>query len=315
MSVFKKIIERLNKPVSVSAEPKRMRVKMRLTPSGWGFLGLIFCGFLMSVNFSNNLIFAMTFLLISIALVGWYHTRVNVKGLLLADWKAEPVFAGQRAVYRMGVENRGRMGRHGLTVRAKNSVDGDESHLADNEKKDMVLERTANERGILAPIQSLLCSSFPLGIFEARMTAGVLPECLVYPVPVGDQPIPEQSAGGLAHLQAESGTYTDMRRYSPGDPMSRISWKVFAKFDELYTKEFDGAQGQPALYLRWDDVYVSGTEQKLSQLCRWVLDAHKKNREFGLELPGTTIEPANEEPHLLDCLRALALFGKTEQKP
>lgn len=313
--VLKKIRDTLNKPVILeSLRGKKMSTRLRLTSSGLGFLGLVLCGFLMSVNFSNNLIFAMTFLLISIALVGWYHTRINVSGLFIGDWKVQPVFAGQNAVYRLGVENLGGRRRHALLPRAKKSLEIDEVHLAGREKAELRLERSTRQRGVLAEVPADLCSCFPLGIFEARMVTGWLPKCLVYPAPAGSQPLPEHSAGSMAHLRAESGTYTDMRRYSPGDPLSRISWKAFARFDELYTREFDGGQGQPALWLRWEDVAAAGIEEKLSQLCSWALDAHRKKREFGLQLPGRRIEPGEGEEHLHHCLGALALYGTREEE-
>lgn len=315
MNILNKIKKRLREPVSLkNKEPARMKVSMHLTSSGLGFFFLILCGFLMSVNFSNNLIFAMTFLLVSIALVGWYHTRINVAGLILADWKAAPVFAGQMARYEMGVENKKQRERHGLQLNHKKNGHGKEAHLAGQERQEMVLERSAPKRGILPSVHSSICSSFPLGIFQAKMFAGSLPECLIYPTPSGGQVLPEQKTGSQAHLRAESGTYKDLRRYSPGDPLSRISWKAFAKFDELYTKEFDGAQGQPAMWLRWDDVKHPQVEQKLSQLCKWVLQAHTKKREYGLEVKGTRIEPAEGQAHLEECLSALALFGLTEQE-
>lgn len=285
-----------------------MKVRMRITASGWGFFGLIFCAFLMSVNFSNNLIFAMTFLLAAIATVGGYHTRTNLNGLTVADWRIMPVFAGQNAVYRLSVENDSSGARHGLVAIAPDGAGHAEIHLRGGEQAELKLERQAAERGRLDSVPARIRSCFPLGIFEARMFTGTLPECLVYPAPAGDQPLPDNPVGRQAHLLAESGNYTDMRRYAAGDPLSRIHWQAMARFDELYTKEFDGAEGRPVLWLCWDDVLANETEQKLSQLCRWVLEVHAQNREFGLELPGTVIEPASGEAHLEACLKALALY-------
>lgn len=314
MSIRKNITDFLKQPLSLKQfRAKPGAVRTRPTSAGWGFAGLILCGLLMAVNFSNNLIFAMTALLVSIALVGWYHTRVNLSGLICADWRTEPVFAGQKAIWQMTVENRGRHGRHGLRMFSSGAENMDERHLSGGEQGELLLERRTVNRGTITLAAAHLGSCFPLGIFEAKMMTRELPACLVYPRPAGEQPLPEHTSGRQAHLQSESGTYTDMRRYSAGDPLSRISWKAFARFDELYTKEFDGAKGQPALWLRWDDVQVGGVEQKLSQLCRWVLEAHGRNREYGLELPGTTIDPSGEESHLRLCLETLALYGETEQ--
>jgi uncharacterized protein (DUF58 family) len=289
-----------------------MKVRMGITSSGCGFFALIFCVFLMSVNFSNNLIFAMTFLLMSIAIVGWYHTRSNMKGLQVGEWRGHAVFAGQHVVYRLSVENRSKNNRHGLLAIANGAVAEVEQHLLGGEQREWTIERGAQKRGRLAPEPAYIRSCFPLGIFQARMFTGELPECLVYPAPVGEQSLSDRPVGREAHLVSESGTFTDMRRYAPGDPMSHIHWKAMARFDELYTKEFDGGEGKPALWLRWEDVRASDPEQKLSQLCLWILEVHKQNREYGLELPGQLIEPGNDELHLQQCLRALALYGESE---
>lgn len=300
----------LSTPISLKFfSARRKRLRMRLAPAGWGFLGLIVCGFLLSINFSNNLIFAMTFLLIAIALVGWYFTRANLTGIVPADWRVEPVFAGQQAIFRLQVENRGRQDRYGLRVGAAGARPGEEQILHPGERIEMVLRRNAVKRGRLPREAAFIRSAFPLGLFAARLAAGELPACPVYPEPLGAQPLPDRQSDRSAHQWKEAGSYTDMRRYAPGDPLSRISWKALARFDELYTKEFDGAQGQAALWLRWNDVRVSAVEDKLSQLCRWVVDAHRLGREYGLELPGIVIAPASEEKHLRRCLEALALHG------
>jgi uncharacterized protein (DUF58 family) len=308
----------LRKPVKFSdlkrRQPKIHQIRMGLTAAGCGLIALIVVEFLLSVNFSNNLIFAMTFLLVSIALIGLYHSRVNLMKIRIGDWKSSPVFAGQQALYTLSINNSSNSNRHSLRPVAAGIDQQKEFHLKAREQKEISLRRPAPTRGFLEPLGADICSSFPLGIFKARLHSGELPECLVYPAPAGNQPLPDSTAGTNAHLKVESGSYTDMRRYAPGDPLSRISWKAFARFDELYTKEFDGAAGQPALWIRWDDVKAAGMEEKLSQLCRWVLDAHKKNCDYGLELPGKTFGPAIEETHLRECLRGLALYGEPESQ-
>ena len=49
-------------------------------------------------------------------------------------------------------------------------------------------------------------------------------------------------------------------------------------------------------------------EQKLSQLARWVTDAHARGVSFGLRLPGATIPMAGGDAQRERCLEALALF-------
>lgn len=296
----------------LKSRPKSLRI--RPTPAGFGFLLMVLCGFLLSVNFSNNLIFVMTFLLVSIALVSWYHTWWNLKGLVLFDWRAEPVFAGQPLIFTARVDNRGGRFHHGLRAQAGKFGQGEEQHFGGEGSIDMQLRLTGLERGISPRARVVVASRFPLGLFEGRLRTEDLPPCLVYPHPRGNQPLPEEMGGRQAHRQQESGTYTDMRRYSPGDPLTRISWRAFARFDELYTKEFDGAQGLPALWLTWDGVRAAGIEDKLGQLCRWVVEARKQNREYGMRLPGAVVQPAGDEGHYRRCLEMLATYGLEEAR-
>ncbi len=304
---------RLLRPFSrTKALRRKSSLRTRLTPAGWGFLALMLCGFLMSVNFSNNLIFALTFLLFGIAFVGWWQTRMNVAGLTFGQWKCEPVFAGQDIHYRLTIDNSSGRGRMGITVSSPIPVKTNEIEILASEGVELSVKRSTRSRGLLPSSSACLQSSFPLGLFITTLAVLDLPDCLVYPAPEGAQPLPNTADSHNAHLGRESDNYTDMRRYAPGDPLSRISWKAWARTNKLYTKEFDGAEGEHALWLNLNAVHKSGTESKISQLCRWVLDAQRQGREYGLDIPGTKIAPAMGQSHLRSCLKALALYGKAQ---
>lgn len=89
--------------------------------------------------------------------------------------------------------------------------------------------------------------------------------------------------------------------------MRRVDWKASAREQGLYTKEFEG-QGQFSPWLDWDTTPGSDMEAKLSQLTRWVLDAHAAGLAFGLRLPNVTLKPASDEVHFREALKALALL-------
>lgn len=300
----------LLKATSPAGRPGRLRT--RLTAAGWGFLGLMLCGFLMSVNFSNNLIFAMTFLLAGVALVGWWQTRANLRGLALSGWRCEPVFAGQAACYRLALENPSRVDRHALRACSRGLAAGAELSIAARQRTELIFSRPAPARGLLPPVVVLLESRFPLGLFRASLETGMLPEVVVYPAAAGSQPLPDQARGQQAHLARESGSFTGMRRYASGDSPARIDWRALARSDQLYTREFDGAEGRPSLWLDAQDVRRPDPESRLSQLCRWVLEAHRQGREYGLEIGEMRLAPANDEAHKRRCLRVLALHGRSE---
>ena len=108
-----------------------------------------------------------------------------------------------------------------------------------------------------------------------------------------------------------SGTedFAGLRRYVAGDQPSRIDWKSYARDRGLNTRLFSG-QALAPLWLEWDQAPGNDTEEKLSSLCRAVIDAEAGGREYGLRTPQGKVEPGSGPSHRHRCLRLLALYGK-----
>ena len=72
-----------------------------------------------------------------------------------------------------------------------------------------------------------------------------------------------------------------------------------------------GAQPE---WLEWSALEGMETEKRLSQLCRWILASESRSaRPYGLRVPGTEIAPGRGPSHRIRCLRALALYARTER--
>ena len=76
----------------------------------------------------------------------------------------------------------------------------------------------------------------------------------------------------------------------------------------MHTRQFGGDRAD-RLWLSYDALEGMDTEQRLSMLCRGVIDAERGGRHYGLGLPGAVIEPGHGARHAERCLTALALFG------
>jgi uncharacterized protein (DUF58 family) len=51
------------------------------------------------------------------------------------------------------------------------------------------------------------------------------------------------------------------------------------------------------------------TETRLEQLARWIVDAEAGGERYGLELPGSHLDPDRGPEHRHRCLAALARYG------
>lgn len=303
---------RTARPTQGSALLDRRHVYILPSKAGLVF-GLMLLGMLVgSINYSLNLGYALTFWLAGLGLVGMLATWRNLAHLKLAPGKAQPVFAGEIARFPLRMaETKGRA-RSAIGLRFKNeaAVYGDVAAMGES---CIVLEQSAKQRGWLTPGRVTVFTRFPLGLFHTWGYADLNLACLVYPAPATHS-LPLPHALPWQHPQGLQSTSGDedlsgLRSYRLGDSMRRVDWKASSREQGMLTKTFEG-QGQLAPWLDWDALPGHDTEHKLSQLTRWVLDAHEAGVAFGLRLPGLTLNPASDENHFREALKALALYGQ-----
>jgi uncharacterized protein (DUF58 family) len=135
--------------------------------------------------------------------------------------------------------------------------------------------------------------------------------CIVYPKPAprGRQPPPEHTdTGGAQDDSRGDDDFAGFRSYRPGDSSKHIAWKAFAKGQELLVKQYSGT-AVTSYHFDWSSLPDLNTEERLSLLCRWVVDAHADGHAYGLRLPGEVIEPNLGRAHRDRCLTNLALHG------
>jgi uncharacterized protein (DUF58 family) len=102
--------------------------------------------------------------------------------------------------------------------------------------------------------------------------------------------------------------FAGMRPFHPGDSPRRIAWKAYAREQGLQVKLYAGTAVTSHVF-DWDSLEGMDVESRLSQLCRWIEDAHAEGRAFALKLPGVDVPPNVGPAHRQHCLTALAMFG------
>lgn len=284
------------------------RIYILPTRNGWLFAVLLLAMWLGAINYSNSMIFILVFLLASMSIVSILHTFRNLVNLRVSPGRNPPVFAGQTAVFRLHLDNPGPMPRRAVGARLdrepQSFVD-----VAPGGGAEMQLRRAAPRRGRVQLGRVDLFTVYPLGLFNAWSPIWLRADCIVYPAPEpGTVPPPAAGDGhGAGTLRGEGDEdFAGLRRYRPGDPIRHIAWKS-GHARELQTKQFS-AQRSTRLWLDYATLQALPPEQRLSRLCRWVLDAEGESKAFGLRLPGVEIEPATGPAHTRRCLQALALF-------
>jgi uncharacterized protein (DUF58 family) len=288
----------------------RSRVFILPTKAGLAFAAMLLVMLLGSINYNNSLGHMFTFLLGSMFVVSILYTYRDVAMLSISAGKARPVFAGERAGFEVLVSNASDYSRIGVRLETPDrpfvSIELDPGRTVP-----VTLYRDAARRGLLALGRCTVSSRYPLGLFRAWSHVNLRMHCLVYPRPGPRRPLP-QAVSYRPRLSGDKGRGVDdfvgFRPYRPGDSPRHLFWKAAAREQPLLTKQFGGDRADELL-LDWDGLDGVDTERRLSQLCRWILDANKLRYRYGLRLPGIEIAPASGDVHEMRCLEALARFG------
>lgn len=301
-------------------------------PSQTGFFFFL-CLLIMliaSINYQNNLGYALTFLLANLFVVAVLHTYANLAGLTVTAVNAEEAFAGQRAAFRLRLSTQSRRGHYGLHIgwptpreakRRRRFLAGlfttprmlaeEEVDLEADNPRDLRLHLPVGKRGWFAPGRLRIESVYPLGLLRCWTWIDLDLRALVYPAPlVAGEPGGDGGGenDGLQLGGSGDDEFSGIRDYREGDSPRRVHWKSLARGQALQSKEY-AAIVADARWLDWAQFSGLSAERRLSALCHWVLEYHRRELEFGMRLPGRELAPAKGDRHRAQALRMLALHG------
>jgi uncharacterized protein (DUF58 family) len=287
---------------------RRRRIYILPTRFGAVFAAMVFAMLLGSLNYGTSLGFALTFLLTGLGLVVMHHCHNNLLGATIKFLGAAPVFAGERAEFKIAVCNDATAPRFEIELKYNHHTAGPVDVASDGTEV-LRIGVATSERGWVALERFMVETRYPARLFRAWTWVHMDTRCLVYPKPAEPgRPLPHDGGGGTnGRLKPGDDDFAGLRAAAAGDPPQRIAWKAYARNDLLLLKEFSAGAGEPCL-LDWDMLPDLDVEQRLSQLTRWCLDADAANRSVALRLPGCDVALGLGPKHLKSCLEALALF-------
>ena len=286
---------------------KRRRIYILPTRFGIVFGAMAFAMLLGALNYGASLGFALTFLLTGVGLVVMQHCHNNLLGATIKFLGAAPVFAGERAEFKIAIGNDAAAMRFEIELKHKSHTAGPVD-IPSGAAEVLWLGVETEQRGWVTLERFRVETQYPARLCRAWTWIHMEARCLVYPRPAAPgRPLPQGFGAGTSRPGPGDDDFAGLRAAAPGDPLQRIAWKAYARNDLLLLKEFAGGAGEPCL-LDWSQLPDLATEQRLSQLARWCLDAEAAGRSSALRLPDTEIPLGAGPQHLAACLEALALF-------
>lgn len=295
------------KPIDAPITLTHRRIFILPTKRGFGFIVLIALLLLIAFVYNNNLAYLLTFLLASIFFVSILHSYKTLAGLIIQKGRCAAVFAGEAAGFDLHISNPADTERFRIEIALQDIIP---LTLQPNSSTHVTLYSITQKRGWHPAGTITLSSTFPLGLFRAWSPLRFNLKALVYPKPAHlELPFPQTPSAevrqGVSHKNGDD--FSGLQTYQSGDSIKHIHWKAFAKGLGVFSKQY-GGENSAEIWLDYDHTPGHNSEERLSQLCRWVVDAKKAGLNYGFALPGLKLPPDNGLQHYRKCLEALALF-------
>lgn len=283
-----------------------------IVPTRWGLLYAVMLIALLigSINYSLSLGYYVTFLLASMGNIAMLHTWRNLVYLQVSVMDAKPVFAGEPADIIFKISEPKNRSRYTIAAyfEEKTPIIHD---IFSSTSQLFNVPLATQKRGLLSLPQLTLFTEFPLSLLHTWAVIEHPFQVLVYPK-ASDYSHPniisaDANTQGSSQLSHGDDDFNGHKTYQVGDTPSRVDWKASSRGIGMYTKLYSGA-GSNTVWLDWEST-EGDIEARISQLTRWVIDAHASQQSYGVKLPNATLQPSNTEAHYHHALTALALFS------
>lgn len=289
----------------------RRSVYLLPTREGLWFAATLFVLLLAAINYGNGLVYAVTFLLASLATLSSAVAQRNLLGVTVHEGLARSNFAGSPVTFRVIVVNPSSAPRFGVTVAPLRSP-GHTFDLSAHEHRAIDIPWETERRGFVPAPALRLSSRYPFGLLRVFSRRILLEDpAIAYPAPVahaslpGGRPSADSDHEALSLSTDGGGDFVGLSALKPGESPRHIHWKAVAAGRGLLVKRFAGLAEREI----WLTLPLLGDlEGRLSHLCRQVLEAEQQGYRYGLVIGDAVLAPNAGNAHLEACLNKLALY-------
>jgi uncharacterized protein (DUF58 family) len=290
---------------------ERRRLYILPTRGGLAFAALVFVMLLAGLNYGNSLALFLTFLLAAFGLVVMQQCHRNLLGAVVIAAEAPAVFASRAGAVFVTLGNPTDTPRPGLEA-ALEAPPLARAELPALGRARLAVALAPQRRGVVQIARLRIATAHPFALFRAWTWVHTPLELIVYPSPVGSVPMPvEGTPPGGTRTRSGAGLdeWVGLRAFRDGDSPRQVDWKAYAREAPLLVKEYHSLGAELRVF-DFARVPLQGTEARLAQLARWVVDAEARGERYALLLPGAAPVAAERGPqHRHRCLTLLARFG------
>ena len=295
--------------------PPAERVELGLSnimivPTRLGFAVLLLCAilFLLAINYENNMGFALSFMLLSVWLLGLHWTFSGLSGLRIQQLDVGQAHVGDDVGFRLKLSSKGDREKFAIEMFWDEQAPTIVDVMPDQENLSQVFVK-ATERGKLNPGRLQVVSYYPFMMFRAWSSIAMVRPAFIFPAPL-ECGLPEHQT--VVSNQAAKTTsmghdeLAGIRPYQTADPLHHIAWKASARSANGLVSKYFESPSDHRIWLTDKDMPGPTYENRLSQLCYWCLQLEQQSVQYGLSVGQEQLNPNRGASHLIQCLTTLA---------
>lgn len=265
----------------------------------------------MAIGFANNLIYLLTFLLVSIAITAMVLANQNIAQLKITRVRFLESFAEEPSDIQILLESRNpQRTLWELEFRVRGKDIPLEKKILSGETLEVVVSWVPTKRGWQKPPRVSVKSRYPFGLFRAWQRHRDKEEILVFASRRGSASLPF-GAGGETD-QSSVGVFKEHREYQSSDSWRRIDWKASARRQEILIKTYEEDEDQ-ILMFQWEQTRgLPNYEERISQLALWVDLAYKRRLRYSLNIGTRKVPVGSGKDHYLYCQTMLATLKEND---
>lgn len=257
---------------------------------------------LMAINYQNNLLYGLAFLMFSLLHTAILFSYRQLSGLRIAAPTSVLMEKGGAGEIALEFSRK-------PEVWAEVGISRRFTQLIKSHKKAKVsLKGVSEQRGVFLIPRLYVATDLPLGLVRCWSWPQFQTEVVVYPKPEKCAlPLTNDGSekGRHVHSLDETDEFSGLRPYISGDSLSRAFWPSLAKGQALHLREQQAAKS-PSIELSLESFAPLPFERRLSCLCYWVFECHSEGVPFSLKLSNKQLPLSSGQSNVDAALRALA---------
>lgn len=262
------------------------------------FLIVVFFGlFLQAYMHNYNIVYIVLFFLFALSGSSCLIGRLNLVGLELVPFMREGYFANSASSVSFKLTNSAKRDTYALFI-ASSYI----ANIASNSEQVIKIENRFSKRGYNDFDAVEVVSFFPFGHIRFSKKITIQKQFLIYPELAGID-LHKAFAKELANFGVLD-SFERLQHYTQGESLSKIHWASVAK-GELLSKKFSFENEDNRLHFYLTQAGKE-TEERLSQLALWVVQATTLGFDFVVHLPQKSLDSKEEGKD--EILQELALY-------